>query len=157
MGIVNEAERQVALLVPGVAPARFGFYAIGAAIVALAVAFIIWWVFIHPGQLADEAERAKGASIIAAGQAAAATDATHTVTEHYNHDQVTVTLQEKGSHAIETAPGAQSVVPVAVGDAARAAICMYASARRDPACVKLRVADPPGVADGGALSTAPAS
>ena len=106
----------------GIAAGRGALYLVGFILLLAAVAFVLWWVFIHPGQLADAAKRAQGSAIVAEGQAKAQADAGRTVVDHYNHDAVTVTLQQKGSADVQAAAGSRDPFPAAVGDAGRRAM-----------------------------------
>lgn len=155
MTIGSDIQHEVEVLVPAARGVRWGVQlAVGLVALAL-VSFVVWYVVIRPGQNADNAKRAQGAAIVADSTAKATADAQRTVVDHYNHDAVTVTLQQKGSTDVQAAAGSRDPFPTAVGDAARRAVCMYAAAGRDPACVELHDAGAIGMADRDTVRAAP--
>lgn len=116
---------------------------IAAAIAALLLAaWLLWAVLIRPGQKAQEAARAKGDAVVAAGEAAKAADAIPIIEKHFTNreriERVTIT----GNAGIMAAQGAQDRIPADVDRAARAALCLHQIYHDHPACQFLPDVDP---------------
>lgn len=110
----------------------FGRLIAGAVLIAIAVA-LCWYVLIRPRQLATAAATAR---IEAAGSAATAGAATDAIRIGRDHDRAIAhidSITKEGEHAVTSAPGADAESPE-VAHALRAAVCVHAAHRADPAC-----------------------
>ncbi len=115
---------------------------IGAAVLALLLlGMAIWWLFIRPGQMADDAARAKGDAVVATGQAAAAKDATGIIEKHFTERERIERVTIQGSQIIAAAPGAGDRIPDAVHRAGLRALCLHADYRGSAPCQQLHDAD----------------
>lgn len=124
-------------------PARIGsaprWAAIGllAACSVIAIGAAIWWVFIRPGQVQDQAAVTKADGTVAAAAPAIARETLKEV-ERY-HDR-TIEIRERtaaGNAGIAAAEGAGARIPGDVDRAGRAALCVHALYRELPACAEL--------------------
>lgn len=143
MSIITEAETAAEVLAPGVAPARLGLRLAAGVAALLIVGFILWWVFVHPGQLRQAAGQAKVESHLADAGATAATAA---IAEQVVHDRTITTIHEitkEGENAVHSAAGADEHAP-AVAAALGAALCRMRTYAAEPDCAALQ-ADHRGV------------
>jgi len=105
--------------------------ALGAAAV-LAVCLLVFFVFVKPGWDRRAAAEARGYAIIAEGRANAARDAGGVIVNQSEKEIDRAELDARNEAAIRSGePGA-----------ALRALCLRDATRNEPACVKLRNADP---------------
>lgn len=103
------------------------------------VAFIIagWLILSAPGRERARADAARASQIVAEGRAAAGADAVAIVTANASSGAEIDRQSQENRDAILNAPGAAVKVDPGLDAATRRALCMRASARRDPQCVAL--------------------
>ena len=117
--------------------ARVPAMALGGTAMLLLAALLLWFVFVRPRALQTEAARAR---IDAAASAASAGAATQAISLKIDHDREITrinTITKEGEHAVQSASGAQAQ-SLDVARALRAAVCLSAAHRADPACGALR-------------------
>lgn len=107
------------------------------ALAGVGIGIAFWWLFIRPGQIADDAARAKGDAIVADGQAAAARDAGTVIEKHFTNRERIERVTIEGNAAIRAAPGASARIPPAVHAAGLGALCLHAVYSGSPACEQL--------------------
>jgi hypothetical protein len=108
----------------------------------LFMAWLVWLVAIRPGQLAENAARAKAGSTIAQGEVAKAQDAARIVERHFTEKERIERVTIQGTAGIMAAQGAEVRVPADVDRAARAALCLQDAYRGADACQQLPRPDP---------------
>jgi hypothetical protein len=141
------AERVVETIVPTARGYRVAVQIVLALIAAGAVAFIIWWMFVHPRELKQQLGQAKvdGALGAATGNITAAAipqinDATR--------QKVEVDVQvQKGQIDVRAAPDAGTNIR-GVSDGVLRNLCVQRAYAADPACLPLHE-DPAGVGPAG--------
>lgn len=108
-----------------------------ALVIGLLVLAGLWWAFIRPGQVQDQAAVTKADATVAA---AAPEIARETFKEVERFNETRVEIRDRvvaGNAAIAAAPGAQAEIPAAVHDAGIGALCMHSLYRDDPRCTEL--------------------
>jgi len=101
---------------------------------AVGVAVALWWAFIRPGQIADQAAETMANATIAA---AAPTIARETLKEVERFNETRIEIRDRvvaGNQAIASAHGAGAAIPDPVHRAGLAALCMHPVYRDDPGC-----------------------
>lgn len=97
----------------------------------------LWWAFIRPGQVQDQAAVTKAGATVAA---AAPEIARETLKEVERFNETRIEIRDRvvaGNAGIAAAPGAEAQIPAAVHDAGLRALCMHAVYRDDPGCAAL--------------------
>jgi hypothetical protein len=110
---------------------------IGVVLGMLFLGWLVWLVAIRPGQMAEEAARAKAGSTIAQGEVAKAQDAARIVEKHFTEKERIERVTIQGTAGIMAAQGAEVRVPADVDRAARAALCLQDAYRGSDACQQL--------------------
>ena len=108
-----------------------------AAIAGIALCVAAWLILTAPARERAKANQAAASQIVAEGQVAAGRDAVAVVTANAAHGQEIDRQTQENRDAILNAPGADVQLDPGLDTATRRAICMRASAKRDPACVAL--------------------
>lgn len=134
--IITGAESAVELAVPGLRGARLAIYAIGGLIVAAALGFAFWWVFVHPGQQRRAVEQAKFNGKLATSTADITAAAIPQINDATTRKVVVDVQVQKGQIDVRAASDANIVVS-ASADASRHNICLYDLYAADPACIAL--------------------
>lgn len=98
-------------------------YAVG----ALVVAFVLWFVFIRPGQLKQEATEANADAAYSKGRTESGQDALETQGQVNTRNEHYEALTEQGNNGIRSAQGADAPVDRAVACASAHAQCMQRS------------------------------
>jgi hypothetical protein len=108
-----------------------------AAVAGLCLCVAVWLILSAPARERAKANRAAASQIAAEGQVAAGRDAVAIVTDNAASGREIDRQTQENRDAIFNAPGADAQLDPGLDTAARRAICMRASAQRDPACVAL--------------------
>jgi hypothetical protein len=114
---------------------RAGWLALAS--VALLVIVLVLFALTEARRGREDANRAKAGQIHAEGQAAAGRDAVEVVSGAAKRDDQIDQQTKDNRDAILNAPGADQRLDPGLDAATRRAVCMRASARRDPQCVAL--------------------
>ena len=107
------------------------------AVAGLCLCVAVWLILSAPARERAKANRAAASQIAAEGQVAAGRDAVAIVTDNAAHGQQIDRQTQENRDAIFNAPGADAQFDPGLDAAARRAVCMRASAQRDPACLAL--------------------
>jgi hypothetical protein len=145
--VLGDAEGLVEVAVPAARGWKIAIYAAGALILAGLLAFIIWWVFIHPGQQRQAVAQAQANGKLATSSA----DITAAAIPQINdatRQKVEVDVQvQKGQIDVRTAPDAGTNIR-GVSDGVLRNLCVQRAYATDPACLPLHE-DPAGVGPAG--------
>lgn len=138
-------------LIPGGRAAQIAVAAALAAIVALAV----WFILTEPGRQRHKAAEAKAGALQAQGQAAAARDASAITASTLTASAAVDDQTRKNADAISAAPGASAPVDPRLADAGLRALCLRHAYAGHPRCHALLGPGPAG-ADGADAGSGPA-
>ena len=106
---------------------------VGYVLAAAGVAFAVWWIFIHPGQLGDQVAKTQAENAILKGDVAAVKEAQPIILRSENTTRLIDERTKAGNDDIQAAP------IDGIADAGRRAVCMHTSLYSDDAvCVGLR-------------------
>jgi hypothetical protein len=108
-----------------------------ALVAGLCLTIAIYLVLTEPGRQRERANLEAASQIAAEGQTAAGRDAVATVSANAAHAAEIDRQTQENRDVILKAPGADVQLDPGLDTATRRAICMRASAKRDPACVAL--------------------
>jgi hypothetical protein len=148
---IDEAATIVADVVPAARGAKWIAYAILGLVAALAIGFLIWWFFIHPRQLAQQAGQAKVDAKLGTATGNIATEAIPQINDA-TRQKVDVDISvQKGQIDVRAAPDAGTNIR-GVSDGVLRNLCVQPAYAADPACVAVHE-DPAGV---GAIGPDPA-
>ena len=138
MNIINAAETAATAALPQVAVAKLGARAILYILAGLAVAallgWLVWSMFIRPGQQADALKQSQATAAGATSQVETAKAAASTVETFHDTTRIIREITETNHAKIMAAPGAGDALNPAVAAAGRAALCVRPIYAGDPAC-----------------------
>ena len=149
MKLVDDLERVAETAVPALRGGRIGLWIAGCVLAALAIAFAVWWVFIHPGEMAANVGQANVDAGLGKATGTIATEAIPQINEA-NRQKVEVDVRvQKGMIDVRSAPDA-AVKVGGVSDALRRNLCLHEDLyAADPDCIALHQ-DPTRVGAAGA-------
>lgn len=104
------------------------------ALTVVGVLITLWWALIRPGQVQDQAAKARAAGTVAA---AAPAIARHTLKEVERFNETRIEIRDRvvaGNAAIGAAAGASVAIPADVDAAGRRALCLHPLYRDDSGC-----------------------
>lgn len=144
---IDEAATIVADVVPAARGAKWIAYAILAVIAAIVAGSLIWWFFIHPRQLVQQAGQAKVDAKLGTATGTIATEAIPQINDA-TRQKVDVDISvQKGQIDVRAAPDAGTNIR-GVSDGVLRDLCMQPAYAADPACVAVHE-DPAGVGPAG--------
>jgi hypothetical protein len=126
------------LRLPAARGARLALFAVAGLLVAGALAFALWWLFVRPRAAKVEAATARVEEATATGTAGASQDALK-ITVDVQQQRVAIdTITRENDRAIHIAAGSTEKVGPDVARAGRAALCLRAAYQHQPECSALR-------------------
>lgn len=108
-----------------------------AAITVVLVAFLIWWFFIHPGNVRRQVAIEKANSAYTGAQGASAKDAVGTLSSQQSVEATRAHTTQEANDAIRHTQGASAPIDSNTNAAGLRALCMHNDYRDTPRCRKL--------------------
>jgi len=140
---LGNAEAIVATVVPQARTAKWIGYAILGLIATAVAGFLIWWFFLHPRQLAQQAGQARVDAKLGTATGTIATEAIPQINAA-TRQKVDVDISvQKGQIDVRAAPDAGTSIR-GVSDGVLRNLCVQPAYATDPACVAMHE-DPAGV------------
>ncbi|MDB5687863.1 MAG: hypothetical protein JWR77_2452 [Rhizorhabdus sp.] len=140
MSAIDDAAAVAERAIPQARLAGLAVRGVLALIAVALIGFAIWWIFIHPAALKQQAAQGKADTAIQSGAAKAATDAIKITVDVQQHKAAIDATTGVNQHAILSAAGASAPVDPALLSALHDALCMREAYRAESDCAALHAA-----------------
>ena len=134
MSVLDRVEAVATVAAPQTLLAGLAVRLVSVAVVVGLIAFAIWWIFIHPAELRQQAAQGKADTEIAKAAAGAGADALKITVDVQQQKASIDATTGANQHAILSAAGASAPVDPELDRAMRAALCLREAYRAEPDC-----------------------